>query len=58
VVAFARWMETTLDVPFSPEFITSYPVEQYMVTIERIPNELSATGMALECVPARSCSTT
>jgi hypothetical protein len=34
VVAFARWMETTLDVPFSPEFITSYPAEQYMVTIE------------------------
>jgi site-specific recombinase XerD len=34
VVAFARWMETTLDVSFLPESITSYRVEQYVVTLE------------------------
>jgi site-specific recombinase XerD len=34
VVAFARWMETTLDVPFSPECITSYRMDQYAATLE------------------------
>lgn len=34
VVAFARWMETTLAVSFAPESITSYRVEQYVATLE------------------------
>jgi hypothetical protein len=29
VAACASWMETTLDVSFSPESITSYTMEQY-----------------------------
>jgi hypothetical protein len=34
VVVFARWMETMLHVAFSPESITSYPMEQYVATLE------------------------
>src|SRR5687767_5847793 len=34
LAAFARWMEMTLDVPFSPESITSYRMEQYVATLE------------------------
>jgi site-specific recombinase XerD len=34
LVAFARWMETTLAVAFAPESITSYRVEQYVATLE------------------------
>ena len=34
LVAFARWMETTLAVSFAPESITSYRVEQYVATLE------------------------
>jgi site-specific recombinase XerD len=34
VVAFARWMETTLDVPFTPECITPYRMDQYAATLE------------------------
>jgi site-specific recombinase XerC len=34
LVAFARWMETMLDVPVLPEASTSYRVEQYVATLE------------------------
>src|SRR5262249_51896862 len=34
VVAFARWMETMLEVPFAPESITAYRMEQYLATLE------------------------
>ena len=34
LVAFARWMETTLTVSFAPESITSYRIEQYVATLE------------------------
>src|SRR5437867_3367207 len=34
VVAFARWMETTLAVSFTPESITLYRGEQYVATLE------------------------
>jgi len=34
VVAFARWMETILDVSFAPESITFYRMEQYVATLK------------------------
>jgi site-specific recombinase XerD len=34
LVAFARWMETMLDVSFAPESITAYRMEQYVATLE------------------------
>jgi len=34
VVAFARWMETTLAVSFAPESVTSYRMDQYVATLE------------------------
>ena len=34
VVAFAQWMETTLDVSFAPESTTSYRIDQYVATLE------------------------
>jgi len=36
VVAFAQWMETTLDVSFSAESPTSYRMEQYVATLESL----------------------
>src|SRR6266545_2085475 len=34
LVAFARWMETMLNVSFAPESITAYRMEQYVTTLE------------------------
>jgi site-specific recombinase XerD len=55
VVAFARWMETMLDVSFLPESITAYRMEQYVATLEaQVRNKARKSATLNKAVAALS----